>query len=90
MAAQGDESLRSRPPKIKPQIAILIGIALIPVGFSIKGAIGGGLIGGGFGAILTGIWDLARRRFVARRRARAEKFSSNDRMTQAGTGVDRT
>jgi hypothetical protein len=49
-----------RPPKLHPVAAFAIGIVCIPLGLAIRGAIGGGLVGGGIASILMGLWDTIR------------------------------
>lgn len=70
MGATSDNSFLTRPPKLSPSVAIMLGLVCIPLGFVLKGGIGGGLIGGGTGAILMGLWDFSRLRYVAWRRSR--------------------
>ena len=70
MGATSGDSFLSRPPKMSPPVAILLGVLFIPLGFVLKGGIGGGLVGGGIGAILMGIWDFSRLRYVAWRRSK--------------------
>jgi hypothetical protein len=65
MSGNKDNSFLTRPPKLPPAAAVTLGVVCIPLGFVIKGPIGGGLIGGGVGAILMGVWDFARLTFVA-------------------------
>ena len=64
------ESFLAKPPKIAPPIALALGAVCIPLGLIVQGGIGGGLVGGGVGLILMGLWDSARLRYMARRRSR--------------------
>jgi hypothetical protein len=68
-------SILSRPPKLRPSVSLALGFGCIPLGLAIQGAIGGGLIGGGVGAILMAAWDFGRLRFVAWRQAQAERVA---------------
>ena len=55
-----DPGFLRRPPLIPPLVAFLIGIVCVPLGASIQGAVGGGLVGGGIVLILGAIWDTLR------------------------------
>jgi len=70
MGATTDDSFLSRPPKLSPPVAIVLGVFCIPLGFILKGSVGGALVGGGIGAILMGVWDFSRLRYIAWRRSR--------------------
>src|SRR5262249_23045657 len=54
VSAASEDSFLSRPPKISPPVAIVLGIVCIPLGFLLKGSIGGALVGGGLGGPLGG------------------------------------
>lgn len=75
MSPTDDDTFLSRPPKLSPKVAVIVGGACIPLGFFVKGTIGGALVGGGIAAVLMGIWDFARLRYVAWRRSRAASNS---------------
>jgi hypothetical protein len=49
-----------RPPRVHPIAALVMGFVCVPAGLMIQGAIGGGLIGGGIGCLLMGLWDIFR------------------------------
>ena len=66
-----NESFLTRPPKVRPSIALLLGVVCIPLGIMIKGAIGGALVGGGIGAIMMAAWDAFRLRIFGKRRAKS-------------------
>jgi hypothetical protein len=70
MGATSGDSFFSRPPKLAPPVAIMLGVICIPLGCVLGGGVGGGLVGGGIGSLLMGIWDFSRLRYVAWRRFR--------------------
>ena len=70
MSAEEGKSFLTRPPKLPPLVAVSFGVVCIPIGLTLKGALGGALLGGGIAAVPMGIWDFARLRFVDWRRTR--------------------
>ncbi|MFL5243128.1 MAG: hypothetical protein ACJ8FY_13560 [Gemmataceae bacterium] len=70
MSAPQVNSFLSRPAKIPPIVAVILGVLCILVGLGLKGAAGGGLVGGGIALAIMGIWDFARLRYSTWRKAR--------------------
>jgi hypothetical protein len=73
MSVDNDSSILTRPRKLRPAVALMLGLVLIPLGAVIQGMLGGVLVGVGVGALVSAAWDFGRLRFVAWRRGRAER-----------------
>jgi hypothetical protein len=72
------DSFLSRPAKISPLISCGLGLVLIPIGYALRGAIGGALEGGGIALVLMGVWDFTRLRYVAWRQSRVPDTSNRN------------
>ena len=73
MSGDNDKSILTRPPKLRPAESLMLALVCIPLGLVIQGMMGGVLVGAGVGALIMAAWDFGRLRFVAWRRARAER-----------------
>ncbi len=70
MDTKNGDSFLSRPPKLSPPTAIILGAVCILLGFILENTAGGALMGGGVGAIAMGVWDISRLRYVGWKRSR--------------------
>ena len=78
MSGNNDGSILTRPPKLPPAVSLVVGLVCVPLGALIQGMPGGILVGGGVGALVMAAWDFGRLRFVAWRRANAERAAGWD------------
>jgi hypothetical protein len=78
MGGNNDSSILSRPPKLPPAFSLVLGLVCIPLGVVIQGMPGGVLVGAGVGGLVMAAWDFSRLRFVAWRRAKAERAARSD------------
>ena len=82
MDGANQNSFLSRPPKLSPVVSLALGAACVAPGVAIRDSLGGGLVGGGAGLVLMGLWDIGRLRYVAWRQPKAEAAPPGSRETE--------